>query len=83
MTQTPLSSLTEEERKLIGFCLACYIEDAETKLRKMRKQGTGTPNEFAARLARVQRLTYTKIIPEALTGDDVLADGSILKKEMS
>ena len=71
-------NLTEEERKLVGFALACYIEDAE---KFARKRGFGKDHMYCARLAQVQRLVYTKIIPEALCGDDTLADGSVLKKQ--
>lgn len=69
--------VTDEERKLIGFGLACYIEDAEKRGRKLKFP---PDHPYMQQLAKIQRLTYTKVIPESLTGDDQLADGSILKK---
>lgn len=73
---------TDEERRMIGFALACYIEDAEKTIKHPPKGVVMFDGGKMARerLAQVQRLTYTKVIPESLTGDCTLADGSILVK---
>lgn len=70
-------TLTDEERKLVGFALALYIEDAE---KEGRRRKFAPEHPYMQQLGKVQRLTYTKIIPEALCGDDTLADGTVLKK---
>lgn len=70
--------LTNEEKKLVGFFLALAIEDTEKGIKKAK---LGKDSFAAKQLAKIQRITYTKFIPESLTGDDELADGSILKKQ--
>lgn len=80
---TEMIDVTDEERRLIGFALACYIEDTEKAIKRPPKcvimiDGGKMAKE---RLATIQRLTYTKVIPDSLTGDLELADGTILRKE--
>ena len=69
--------LTDQERKLIGFALACHIDD---RIKEAKRRKFGPEHPYCAQVAEIQRVTYTKIIPESLCGDDVLADGSILRK---
>jgi len=55
--------LTDDEAALIGFALACYIEDTEKQIRKHPERKTGLPQ-----LHRIEQLTYTKIIPNSWSG---------------
>lgn len=61
--------LTDEERKLIGFALACYLDDAEKRLVKDEKRvGLGFSKEARKQLHQIEEITYTKLIPESWCG---------------
>lgn len=55
-----MNELTDAEKQLIGFALACYLEDAERKFKK---------NPAAMKQVKeIERITYTKIIPGSWSG---------------
>ena len=57
------NNITDDERKLIGFALACYLEDFEKRLEKSNQN----PKENTV-FVSIEKLTYTKIIPESFSG---------------
>ena len=70
-------TISHEDRKLLGFALACYIEDQEKTIKRQVKP------EFQKgareQLSRIARITYLLVNPEALVGEDTLPDGSKIK----
>lgn len=62
-----MNELTEAEKHLIGFALACYLEDTEIRLKKLKRQGNDV-NGALFQLKTIERITYTKIIPNSWSG---------------
>lgn len=52
--------LNDNERASIGFALAAYLEDVEKRLKRYP--------EAMKQIHEIERITYTKIIPEAWSG---------------
>jgi hypothetical protein len=60
--------LSDEDKKFLGFCLACYIEDYEKEIKREERKQNKTLTGARASLARVIKLTYTEFIPESWHG---------------
>lgn len=56
-------TLTAEERQLVGFHLACRLEDYDKQLKK-----AGDPEIGRRMWQRLEEVTYTRIIPESWCG---------------
>lgn len=73
-------TFTPDELRDIGFMCHCYLDDLEKNIKKDAKSGKDM--QFAKELhAQKTRLVYTKIIPDSLSGDLLLLDGTTLRKE--
>lgn len=55
--------ITDDERKLIGFHLACRLEDFEVELKKNKQEPED--NDIYVKL---EQLIYERIIPESFNG---------------
>lgn len=60
-------TLTDEERNLLGFHLACRLEDLEKQERAIRKKGVDTSG-VQSTIRTLEELIYTRIIPESWSG---------------
>lgn len=53
---------SDEERKFIGFHLACQLEDYDRMIKKTKS------TQAIPQWRRLEKLIYTKIIPESWSG---------------
>ena len=61
-----MPELTIDEAKLIGFAVACYLEDLDKEIKKeSRKRDMKLAIE---QRNRVEQIAYTKLIPESWCG---------------
>jgi hypothetical protein len=57
--------LTDEERSLLGFHLACRLEDYEKEIKKAKPEfRAGATKQFR----QLEKLIYTKVIPDSWCG---------------
>ena len=59
--------LTEDDIKFLGFHLACKLEDYEKSIKKHCKDARSR-EAATAQLHRLEKLIYTKFIPESWCG---------------
>jgi len=59
--------LTDEEQKFIGFHLACQLEDYDKQIKKHCRDAK-SKEAATAQWRRLEKLTYTKFIPESWCG---------------
>ncbi len=59
--------INDEERQFLGFHLACQLEDYEKSIKKNCKDAESR-QRATKQLQRLEKLIYTKIIPEAWCG---------------
>ena len=59
--------LDDKEKNLVGFALACYIEDMDRRIKKEQKAGKDMSNAISQR-NEIEQITYTKIIPNSWCG---------------
>lgn len=64
MKEKTLEKLTANERKFLGFHLACRLEDYEKELKKNKSFSGAGLNQFQ----ELEELVYTKLIPESWSG---------------
>lgn len=61
-----MTDLTNDEMHLIGFALACYLEDLDKRL---KKEGRNRDMSMAIEQRnKIEQITYTKIIPNSWCG---------------
>lgn len=60
-------NVTDEERKFLGFHLACQLEDYGKEIKKLEKAGHKV-TEAREQWQRLEQLIYTKVIPESWHG---------------
>lgn len=63
-----MNNLTEEELSIIGFALACYLEDNAKQIKAHAKKGADVSNALEQN-ERIKCITYTKIIPNSWCGE--------------
>lgn len=59
--------VTDEEKKFLGFHLACQLEDYEKSIRKSANKGHDMKLAWE-QWRRLEQLIYTKFIPESWCG---------------
>ena len=60
-------NISDEERKFLGFHLACRLEDYEREIKKVAK-GHYDVSAATEQLHRLEELVYTELIPESWCG---------------
>ena len=63
-----LVNLTDEERKAVGFAVACYLDDHEKRIKREQLRQRGDTTLAWKQFHTIEKLCYTKIIPEAWGG---------------
>jgi len=58
-----MDELTPEEKKLLGFAIACYLEDLDKRLRNIPRHLLSWQQRN-----KIEKILYTKLIPESWKG---------------
>lgn len=61
-----MRELTDDEAKLIGFAVACYLEDLDREIKRESRKRDMTA--AIAQRNKIEQIAYTKLIPDSWCG---------------